>query len=167
MALPFDDGSFDIVSIAFGIRNITDAQAALEEFRRVLRGGGRLLILEFSRVENRLLRAVIGLYCDRSLSVPAEIGGDVHRSQADGQDDGGGGLHIDQRAPDELRHLLRLPGPGRRLSSAAPRRVYRSLPSFPEQANGLGGSLMQWPGVRYAREAEVSANIESRAAQTR
>jgi len=49
MALPFPDESFDIVSIAFGIRNVSDPHAALREFRRVLRRGGRLAILEFTR----------------------------------------------------------------------------------------------------------------------
>ncbi len=47
--LPFGDGGFDLLSIAFGLRNITDKAAALGEMHRVLRPGGRLLILEFSR----------------------------------------------------------------------------------------------------------------------
>ena len=47
--LPFPDGSFDLVTIAFGLRNVTDKQRALESIYRVLRPGGRLLILEFSK----------------------------------------------------------------------------------------------------------------------
>ncbi len=47
--LPFADASFDRVSVAFGLRNMTHKERALAEFRRVLRPGGRLLVLEFSR----------------------------------------------------------------------------------------------------------------------
>ncbi|HEX9260006.1 MAG TPA: bifunctional demethylmenaquinone methyltransferase/2-methoxy-6-polyprenyl-1,4-benzoquinol methylase UbiE, partial [Acidimicrobiales bacterium] len=47
--LPFDDESFDCVTIAFGLRNVTDKPAALASMRRVLRPGGRLLVLEFSK----------------------------------------------------------------------------------------------------------------------
>jgi len=49
-ALPFADRAFDIVSIAFGLRNVTRKERALAEMRRVLRPGGAALILEFSRV---------------------------------------------------------------------------------------------------------------------
>ena len=48
--LPFPDGRFDRVSVAFGLRNMTDKDAALREMHRVLKPGGRLLVLEFSRV---------------------------------------------------------------------------------------------------------------------
>ena len=48
--LPFASNSFDLVSVAFGLRNMTHKDRALAEMRRVLRPGGRLLVLEFSRV---------------------------------------------------------------------------------------------------------------------
>lgn len=48
--LPFPDASFDCVTVGFGLRNMTHKDAALAEMRRVLRPGGRLLVLEFSRV---------------------------------------------------------------------------------------------------------------------
>ena len=48
--LPFADERFDIVSVAFGLRNMTHKERALAEMRRVLKPGGRLLVLEFSRV---------------------------------------------------------------------------------------------------------------------
>jgi demethylmenaquinone methyltransferase / 2-methoxy-6-polyprenyl-1,4-benzoquinol methylase len=49
LALPFPDGSFDAATVGFGIRNVEDLQRALAELRRVLRGGGRLGILEITR----------------------------------------------------------------------------------------------------------------------
>jgi demethylmenaquinone methyltransferase / 2-methoxy-6-polyprenyl-1,4-benzoquinol methylase len=48
--LPFGDGSFDLVSVAFGLRNMTHKERALAEMARVLRPGGKLLVLEFSKV---------------------------------------------------------------------------------------------------------------------
>src|SRR5262245_36566837 len=56
MNLPFESASFDVVSIAFGIRNVADPAQALREFRRVLGPGGRLVVLEFSRPRNPLIR---------------------------------------------------------------------------------------------------------------
>lgn len=53
--LPFADGSFDCVTIAFGLRNVTRKQTALEEMLRVLAPGGRLLVLEFSKPRSALL----------------------------------------------------------------------------------------------------------------
>lgn len=60
--LGFADGAFDAVTMAFGIRNVTDTLGALREIRRVLRPGGRALILEFSLPKNVLLRAGYLLY---------------------------------------------------------------------------------------------------------
>jgi demethylmenaquinone methyltransferase/2-methoxy-6-polyprenyl-1,4-benzoquinol methylase len=55
--LPFADNSFDIVSVAFGLRNMTHKERALQEFLRVLKPGGKLLVLEFSRVAKPLAKA--------------------------------------------------------------------------------------------------------------
>ncbi|SFB05592.1 demethylmenaquinone methyltransferase / 2-methoxy-6-polyprenyl-1,4-benzoquinol methylase [Poseidonocella pacifica] len=52
MDLPFEDDSFDVYTISFGIRNITRPQEALNEAYRVLRPGGRLMVLEFSQIPN-------------------------------------------------------------------------------------------------------------------
>jgi demethylmenaquinone methyltransferase/2-methoxy-6-polyprenyl-1,4-benzoquinol methylase len=55
--LPFPDEHFDIVTVAFGLRNMTHKDRALAEMRRVLRPGGRLLVLEFSKVWKPLEKA--------------------------------------------------------------------------------------------------------------
>ncbi|MBB5014813.1 bifunctional demethylmenaquinone methyltransferase/2-methoxy-6-polyprenyl-1,4-benzoquinol methylase UbiE [Rehaibacterium terrae] len=57
-ALPFPDGHFDTVTIAFGLRNVTDKQAALGEMQRVLKVGGRALVLEFSEVRPAWFRPI-------------------------------------------------------------------------------------------------------------
>jgi demethylmenaquinone methyltransferase/2-methoxy-6-polyprenyl-1,4-benzoquinol methylase len=62
MALPFADNSFDVYAISFGIRNVTRPQEALDEAYRVLRPGGRLMVLEFSQIPNEMLQAVYDLY---------------------------------------------------------------------------------------------------------
>ncbi|MCR9146871.1 MAG: bifunctional demethylmenaquinone methyltransferase/2-methoxy-6-polyprenyl-1,4-benzoquinol methylase UbiE [Rhodobacteraceae bacterium] len=62
MALPFEDNSFDVYTISFGIRNVTRPQEALNEAFRVLRPGGRLMVLEFSQIPNELMQRVYDLY---------------------------------------------------------------------------------------------------------
>jgi demethylmenaquinone methyltransferase/2-methoxy-6-polyprenyl-1,4-benzoquinol methylase len=59
--LPFPDGSFDVVTVAFGLRNMADYPAALREMHRVLKPGGRLLILDFS-LPDGILRTPYRLY---------------------------------------------------------------------------------------------------------
>lgn len=73
LALPFEDAMFDIVSIAFGIRNVTDPRRALGEFRRVLAPGGRVVILEFSEPANPLLRVLNRLYCGHVMPITATL----------------------------------------------------------------------------------------------
>jgi demethylmenaquinone methyltransferase/2-methoxy-6-polyprenyl-1,4-benzoquinol methylase len=63
MSLPFADQSFDVVSMAFGIRNVVKPQVALAETFRVLRPGGRLIVLEFDQPKNPMLRWFNGVYC--------------------------------------------------------------------------------------------------------
>jgi demethylmenaquinone methyltransferase/2-methoxy-6-polyprenyl-1,4-benzoquinol methylase len=60
--LPFPDNSFDCISIAFGIRNVTNKDKALKEFHRCLKPDGRLLVLEFSKPESSLVSDLYDLY---------------------------------------------------------------------------------------------------------
>ena len=62
MALPFEDNTFDTYTISFGIRNVTRPQEALNEAFRVLRPGGRLMVLEFSQIPNDMMQKVYDLY---------------------------------------------------------------------------------------------------------
>ncbi|QIE45771.1 bifunctional demethylmenaquinone methyltransferase/2-methoxy-6-polyprenyl-1,4-benzoquinol methylase UbiE [Pseudohalocynthiibacter aestuariivivens] len=62
MALPFADNTFDVYTISFGIRNVTRPQEALNEAFRVLKPGGRLMVLEFSQIPNDLMQKVYDLY---------------------------------------------------------------------------------------------------------
>ena len=70
-ALPFPDNSFDCITIAFGLRNVTDKDKALASMRRVLKPGGRLLVLEFSKTENPVLTKVYDTY---SFNILPKIG---------------------------------------------------------------------------------------------
>ncbi|AXI44059.1 bifunctional demethylmenaquinone methyltransferase/2-methoxy-6-polyprenyl-1,4-benzoquinol methylase UbiE [Sulfitobacter sp. SK011] len=62
MALPFADNTFDVYTISFGIRNVTRPQEALNEAFRVLRPGGRLMVLEFSQLPNPMMQKAYDLY---------------------------------------------------------------------------------------------------------
>lgn len=62
MALPFEDNSFDVYTISFGIRNVTRPQVALNEAFRVLKPGGRLMVLEFSQIPNDMMQKAYDLY---------------------------------------------------------------------------------------------------------
>ncbi len=64
--LPFEDESFSVVSVAFGLRNMADYPKAIREMRRVLKPGGKLLILDFSLPEN-ILRGPYTFYLDKVL----------------------------------------------------------------------------------------------------
>ncbi|SMN01037.1 Ubiquinone/menaquinone biosynthesis methyltransferase UbiE [uncultured Candidatus Thioglobus sp.] len=69
--IPFTDNTFDCVSIAFGLRNVTDKDQAISEMYRVLKPGGCLLILEFSKTDIALLKKFYDFY---SFSVMPQLG---------------------------------------------------------------------------------------------
>jgi demethylmenaquinone methyltransferase / 2-methoxy-6-polyprenyl-1,4-benzoquinol methylase len=73
MALPFATGSFDVYTISFGIRNVTRIADALAEAHRVLRPGGRLMVLEFSRIPNDLMQKAYDLYSFNVIPVMGQV----------------------------------------------------------------------------------------------
>lgn len=67
--LPYDDGRFDAVTVGFGVRNLSDLDAGLREMRRVLRPGGRLVILEITQPTRPPLSTFYSLWFDRIVPV--------------------------------------------------------------------------------------------------
>ena len=65
--LPFRDGTFDVVTIAFGLRNLSSVESGLAELSRVLKPGGWVAVLEFSRPANAILRPFFNFYFRRVL----------------------------------------------------------------------------------------------------
>ncbi|MBT9247125.1 bifunctional demethylmenaquinone methyltransferase/2-methoxy-6-polyprenyl-1,4-benzoquinol methylase UbiE [Gemmobacter fulvus] len=73
MALPFKANTFDVYTISFGIRNVTRVQDALNEAYRVLRPGGRLMVLEFSQLPNAAMQKAYDLYSFNVIPVMGQI----------------------------------------------------------------------------------------------
>lgn len=96
LALPFADATLDLITIAFGYRNLADYRAGLTEMRRVLRPGGALAILEFTRPPNQAFAALYNWYSRRIL--PA-IGGAVS-----------GAREAYEYLPDSVRKFPGAPG---------------------------------------------------------
>lgn len=71
--LPFEDNSFDVITIAFGLRNVTDKDAALRSMARCLKPGGRLLVLEFSKPTNPLMSKAYDLYSFTALPFMGKV----------------------------------------------------------------------------------------------
>ncbi len=73
MALPFPSASFDVYTISFGIRNVTRIADALAEAYRVLRPGGRLMVLEFSQMPNAMMQKAYDLYSFNVIPLMGQI----------------------------------------------------------------------------------------------
>ncbi|CAM3540272.1 bifunctional demethylmenaquinone methyltransferase/2-methoxy-6-polyprenyl-1,4-benzoquinol methylase UbiE [Parendozoicomonas haliclonae] len=71
--LPFADNTFDLVTISFGLRNVTDKDAAIRSMLRVLRPGGRLLILEFSKPRHDVISKVYDAYSFSALPMMGKL----------------------------------------------------------------------------------------------
>lgn len=72
LSLPFGSEAFNVVTIGFGLRNLADYRGGISEMTRVLKAGGRLLILEFAMPERKVIKTFYGLYLKRILPI---IGG--------------------------------------------------------------------------------------------
>lgn len=79
LELPFEDDRFDVVSVAFGIRNVADLDRGLAEMVRVARPGGRIAVLEFTTPKRRFFRGLYGFYFGRVLPF---VGNLLSRSKA-------------------------------------------------------------------------------------
>jgi len=73
LRLPFRPGTFSVTSCAFGVRNFADLEAAYAEMVRVLRPGGRAVVLEFSRPRNRVARGFYEFYANRVMPLAATL----------------------------------------------------------------------------------------------
>ena len=73
LALPVADGLFDVVSVAFGIRNLEDVDRGLSEIARVLKPGGQVVVLEFARPRSPLIRGLYEIYLHALLPVIGRI----------------------------------------------------------------------------------------------
>ncbi|MET0100796.1 MAG: bifunctional demethylmenaquinone methyltransferase/2-methoxy-6-polyprenyl-1,4-benzoquinol methylase UbiE [Sedimenticola sp.] len=71
--IPFPDNTFDCITIAFGLRNVTDKQQALNEMHRVLKPGGRVLVLEFSHPTGEPLKQVYDIYSFKLLPMMGRL----------------------------------------------------------------------------------------------
>lgn len=74
--LPYGDGSFDAVTVGFGARNLADLDAGIAEMARVLKPGGRIVILEITRPQREPLASFYGLWFDRVVPVLGNVAGD-------------------------------------------------------------------------------------------
>ena len=73
MRLPFRDGAFDACTVAFGLRNVVDPDAGIREMARVVKAGGRVVILEFATPPSRILRGGYRFYFSRILPALGEL----------------------------------------------------------------------------------------------
>jgi demethylmenaquinone methyltransferase / 2-methoxy-6-polyprenyl-1,4-benzoquinol methylase len=76
LRLPYDDGSFDAVAVGFGVRNLADLDRGLAEMARVLRPGGRLVILEITQPKRPPLSSFYSLWFDRLVPLMGTLAGD-------------------------------------------------------------------------------------------
>ena len=73
LAMPYDDGRFDAVTCAYGVRNFSDLDKGLSEMFRVMKAGGQLVILEFSYPSNRLIRGIYDFFFSRIMPLVGRL----------------------------------------------------------------------------------------------
>ena len=73
LSMPFDNDYFDAATVGFGVRNFADIPAGLREIHRVLKPGGRLVVLELSEPSNPIIKGVFGFYFHKILPVAGKL----------------------------------------------------------------------------------------------
>jgi demethylmenaquinone methyltransferase/2-methoxy-6-polyprenyl-1,4-benzoquinol methylase len=132
LALPFPDSSLDLITIAFGYRNLANYRAGLVEMRRVLRPGGALAILEFTQPPNRAFAAVYNWYSRRVLPT---VGGIIS-----------GAPDAYRYLPESVRKFPGAPELARMMKDAGFRQVDWEYLTFGIAALHLG-QVANWPGA--------------------
>ena len=153
LTLPFADEAFDVVSVAFGIRNVSDLKAGISEMARVTKQDGRVVILEFSLPENRLVNAAYMAYFTRLLPIVGRL---VSRARNDAYSYLPGSV-VEFPSNDEMRLIMQECG----LSGISAKRLTLGIVTL-----YVGKKLLAARSSSDRRDTDCCANGEMTGAKT-